>query len=718
MTGSPWNSSGPVASLAHTGERVTVVEGSCFCLSDGSGNTHAESAEGLFLLDSRVLSRWLLQVDGAPIERLAVSQRAPYEATFVGRVRPHGQQADSDLVVFRTRHVGDGMREVVSLRNYGEEPQSAVVELWADADFADLFAVKEDRVRVQGKHSRDAAPGALVFGVETDRINRVTTVEFSEPAATELGRASWDLTVPANGRMDLCFEVGISIEGRRLQPRFRCGTPDEQATPQRRLQRWRSETPTLETDDARLEQAVAAAIDDLGALRIFDPDYPDSAVIAAGAPWFMTLFGRDALLASWMALIVDPSLAQGVLETLARLQGSERDARTEEEPGRILHEVRFEEAASLALGGGSVYYGTADATPLFVMLMGELRRWELADEAVERLLPHADRALGWIEEHGDRDGDGYVEYERSSPDGLANQGWKDSWDGISFADGRLPQPPIALAEVQGYTYAAYLARAYFALESDDRQTYERYRDKAADLRAAFNRDFWLADRGWYAVGLDADKQPIDALASNMGHCLWTGIIDESRAQSVADHLLSPEMFTGFGVRTLGSTMGRYNPVSYHNGSVWPHDSAITAAGLVRYGFVEHGQAVIQALLDAAAAFDGRLPELFAGFDRAELATPAAYPTSCSPQAWAAASPLLLLRVLLRFDPWKSRGRVHLAPVPPPSMRRLALHGLRVGGRHLDINLDQGGVEVSGLDGLDLETTPRPPLSRAFAEPSE
>jgi glycogen debranching enzyme len=481
----------------------------------------------------------------------------------------------------------------------------------------------------------------------------------------------------------------------------------------RRLDEWKAETPTLDTDHAGLERAVARSVEDLGALRIFDPEHPESPVIAAGAPWFMTLFGRDALIASWMALLVDPTLAQGVLETLARFQGDKLDPVTEEQPGRILHEVRFEEAPSLALGGGSIYFGTIDATPLFVMLLGELRRWGLADDAVRRLLPHADRALAWIAEYGDRDGDGYVEYQRSTPSGLANQGWKDSWDGISFADGRLPQAPIALCEVQGYTYAAYLARSYFALEDGDEETFRLYRGKATDLKEAFNRDFWLEDRGWYAVGLDAGKEPIDALASNVGHCLWTGIVDEERAPMVADRLLSDDMFTGWGIRTLACSMARYNPVSYHNGSVWPHDTAVAAAGLMRYGCVEEAHRVIEALLGAANAFGGRLPELFAGIDRNELPTPASYPTSCSPQAWSAASPLLLLRSLLRFDPWQSRGRLHVAPEPLPSITRLELSHLLVAGKRIDLAWNDGELSIEGLDGLVADQSPRPALSRAF-----
>ena len=414
-----------------------------------------------------------------------------------------------------------------------------------------------------------------------------------------------------------------------------------------------------------------------------------------------------------MALLVDPDLALGVLQTLARFQGTKVDPAQDEEPGKILHEMRFGEAASLSLGGGQVYYGSADATPLFVMLLGEMRRWGLAGEIVDQLLPHADRAMEWIERYGDQDGDGYVEYKRASDRGLANQGWKDSWDGVRFADGEIAKPPIALCEVQGYVYSAYLARAHFAHEADDTATYERYRTKAAELKEAFNRDFWLADKGWYAMALDHRKRPVDALASNMGHCLWTGIVDVDKAQAVADHLLSPAMFSGWGIRTLATTMGGYNPISYHCGSVWPHDNALIAAGLMRYGFVTEAQRVIMAMLDAAATQNGRLPELFTGLERSEYPGVVGYPTSCSPQAWAAASPLLFLRTLLRLEPWVPHQKVWLSPALPPQISGLRVERVPLGGRRVGVTFDDGNLKVEGLPPeVQLLAVPRDPLTAA------
>jgi glycogen debranching enzyme len=414
-----------------------------------------------------------------------------------------------------------------------------------------------------------------------------------------------------------------------------------------------------------------------------------------------------------MALPLDCSLALGTLLTLADLQGERVDPLTEEEPGKIMHELRRGVDAGVLHGGprGAAYYGSVDATPLFVVLLGELRRWGLNADETAKLQRHADRAIEWIERYGDLDGDGFVEYQRKTDRGLINQGWKDSYDGINFADGTLAQPPIALAEVQGYVYMAFVAKSHLAREQGDTATADRYSDRAAELRRAFNDRFWLADRGWYAVGLDRDKNPIDALASNMGHCLLSGIIDVDKAGYVAEHLMSTEMFSGWGVRTLASSMGAYNPMSYHNGSIWPHDNAIIAGGLMRYGFVEYAQRVIMSTLDAAAAFDGRMPELFCGFDRSDFARPVPYPTSCAPQAWAAASPLYMLRTLLRFDPWMPYRRVWLAPALPPSLGDLRIERLSLGGQQIWVDVSGGEVDVRGWpDHIQLIREPRPPLT--------
>ena len=490
--GDPWTFAGVSASL---GSNVTLVEGSAFCISGTSGDLLPDSSHGLFFRDSRFLSRLELCVNGQPPEALAAETTDPFSAVFVGRTRPRAGRADSALMLFRYRYIGRGMREDLVIRNFGDEPSYCSVQLVIEADFAHLFDVKEGLPAGPGDRSVGQEAGDLVYRYRNGGTRRGVRVSFTQPAQISREQASFEIIVPPRSEWRVCLQVTPIIDGDEIEPRYVCGEPVAHAKPMERMAKWRREIPMVTTDHDGLRRVVARSAEDLGALRIFDPDYPERTVVAAGAPWFMTLFGRDSLLTSWMALIVDPDLALGVLQTLARFQGEDVDPRNEEEPGRILHEMRFGEAPSLSLGGGRVYYGTADATPLFVMLLGELRRWGLAAEVVEQLRPHADRAMEWIERFGDRDGDGYVEYQRATDRGLVNQGWKDSWDGVRFANGDVAEAPIALCEVQAYVYGAYLAQAHFAQEVGDLGTAEQFRTKASDLKQAFNRDFWLEDRG-------------------------------------------------------------------------------------------------------------------------------------------------------------------------------------------------------------------------------
>jgi glycogen debranching enzyme len=696
---------GTAAPVGEPGTIVTLVEGSSFCLSARTGDIYPGTSHGLFFLDTRFLSAFVLRIDGQRVDQIAMASDQPHAATFVGLLRPPPRAPEGTIAVFRHRLVGLGLVERIRLRNYDLRPRQATVTLQVQADFADLFAVKEQRASPPDDLRQELSATGFAFRANRAGFERSATVSFSEPASVDAGRAVWTVALPSRSEWELCIEVTGEVAGRPIAPRHRCGDVAEGGDPAARFQAWRATVPSVDTDDAALEAAVARTADDLGALRLVDPEHPDDVVIAAGAPWFMTLFGRDSILAAYMALIADPNLALGVLRTLARLQGDVVDPATEEEPGRILHEIRFHDRPSSSFNDGTIYYGSIDATPLFVTLLGEVHRWGVDPASVRSLLPHADRALDWIEAHGDRDGDGYVEYARATPEGLVNQGWKDSWDGISFADGTMPEGPLALCEVQGYVYAAYLSRAELASGQDDATTERHYRDKARDLKERFNRDFWMDDRGHLALALDKDKRHVDALASNMGHCLWSGILDEDKAARVAGHLLSPEMFSGWGVRTLATSMGAYNPISYHNGSVWPHDNAIIAAGLMRYGHVAAAHRIIRALLDVSVANNGRLPELLSGISREELSVPAVYPTSCIPQAWAAASPLLFLRTLLRLDPSIPRGLVALAPELLPGMDHLDVSGIPLGDHRVSIRSASGAVEASGLpDGLRVTTT--------------
>ena len=486
----------------------------------------------MFFRDTRFLSELRLRVNGQWPEPLAATTIDPFSAAFVLRDQPKAGQADSQLMVFRNRYVGRGMREDITVRNYGLEPAFCSLEFLRRCRLRRSLRSqggpgREGRVTSRSTSAKRHSPGRT--GAGTSVAARASTSRV--PPKLSQTHAVYEIIVPAGGEWSVCVQLTPIVDGEEVTPRYLCGRPGR-ARHARRSARSVAAQPADASRPVttRSPRLLARSTEDLAALRLFDPEYPDRTVVAAGAPWFMTLFGRDSLITSWMSMMVDSDLALGTLQTLARYQGTEVNPLTEEEPGKILHEMRFGESAELSLGGGRTYYGSVDATPLFVMLLGELRRWGNRREEVDALLPAADRALAWIDDYGDRDGDGYVEYLRTSDRGLANQGWKDSHDSTRFADGRLAEPPIALCEVQGYVYAALIARAHFA----DRGRRRRARRgscgrAAADLKARFNRDFWLEDRGWLAMGLDRDKRPLDALTSNMGHCLWTGILDEDKA---------------------------------------------------------------------------------------------------------------------------------------------------------------------------------------------
>ena len=698
---------------------LVVVEGSCFAVSAAGGDIGPDPLDGLFYQDRRLLSRFEVWVNGSRPEPLGVSVADPSDATFFYRARSVVAHAEPTLLVSRRRLVGRGMREDVEVHNYGQEAAYCSVELVVESDFAGILAVREGTDREAGvpdghlsaEVRAEGDGGVLTIHWQRGPARRGVRVDFGTGARVDGRGASFEVIVAAGGSWSTCIEISPVVDSEVVAPRYRCGEPVEPTAPAERLARWRRQIPMVTTDHAAFAEALAHSSEDLGFLRLFDPDHPERMIVAGGLPWSMTLMGRDALLASWMALPLDPDLALGVLQTLARFQGAQVDPRSDEEPGRILHHMRFGEAADLSLDAGQAYYGAADASPLFVMLLGELRRWGLAREVVDELLPHADRALEWVTDFGDRDGDGYVEYRRATDRGLVNQGWKESPDAVRFVDGSVAEAPIALCEVQGYVYAAYVARGHFAWEAGETDVADHWFGRAQRLKEAFNRDFWVDERGWYAMALDGRKQPVDALASNVGHCLWTGIIDEDKADVVAARLVSPEMMSGWGIRTLASSMRGYNPASRHCGSVWPHDAAIVAAGLMRYGFVDESLRVVMALIAAAESCGGRLPELFTGLSRDEVPSVLPHPTACSPHAVASATPLLLLRTLLRLDPWVPHGKVWLSPVLPDEIGELIVDRVPLGGGRVRIEVHGGSLKVDGLPGgLEVVQAGRRPLT--------
>jgi glycogen debranching enzyme len=677
----------------------TLVFGTTFVVCGPDGDMSEGEAQGLFVRDVRLLSGWHLRIDGRPLQPLAGFTSDPSSGVFVARAYTRDGRSEPTLLVERRRRIDGGMSEELVLRNYGLERAGVNLTIDVGADFADLFSVKLGRPAGPADVRRHATDGSWSARARCGGSDR--SVVVSAPGATvTIDTVTYRVVVPPAGTWRTTLVVSEpAARGRRRAGGSRAvhaasrGASGPVGTGRTSF---RSDSPALSAAFARSER-------DLAALTLPDRANGRDVVVAAGAPWFMALFGRDSLLTSSMTMALRPDLAIGTLRALARHQGQRTDPLSEEEPGRILHELRSGVESSLAPGGVDCYYGSVDATPLFAMVVAQLARFGADQEIVDELLPAVDKALAWIDVHGDRDGDGFVEYLRYTDRGLRNQGWKDSADGVTFADGSLAEPPIALVEVQGYVYGAFRGRSELAARRGDVEGARYWAERAAVLKRRVNEAFWLEDAGYYAIGLDAKKRPIDSLASNMGHLLWTGAAEPDKAALVAERLLSPELFSGYGIRTLATTMGAYNPASYHNGSVWPHDTAISIAGLVRYGFTAHAQRVAVGLVEAASYFSGRLPELFCGFDKTALPGPVPYPTSCAPQAWASAAPVLLVVSLLGLDPDVPEGTLRVAPSLPEAWGAVRL-GAILGGSTVEVEVEADGRwSVMGAQELRVAT---------------
>ncbi len=634
---------------------LSVLDGSTFVVGDRLGDVRADEGRehGFFSEDTRFISRWVLRVTERPLELLSLNQSAHFDAQFFLTPRV-GPDDEAPCSIVRHRLVDDVWMEEVTVTNHLHETSRLSVVLEIDADFADLFEVKDGLAATRAvTESHDDA--SLTLAYRHDDFLRSVTIAASAPATIARGGFTYTQELAASQQWSVTFTVtphaaqtGVSFARRKL-PRALEETRTEKSA---ELDAWLVRAPVLQASDPALVRTYRASLSDLGALRM-RPDLTNGATLpAAGLPWFMALFGRDSLITSFQALPYLPRLAATTLHALAARQALVRDDFHEQEPGKILHELRFGELTALGKQPHSPYFGTADATPLFLVLLDEYHRWSGDDDLVRALEPNARAALAWIEESGDRDGDGYVEYERRNPlTGLVNQCWKDSWNSIQFADGTLAHGPIATCEIQGYVYDAQRRCARLAREVwNDDELAVRLERRADDLRASFARDFWMPDRGCHALALDGDKRQVDSLTSNIGHLLWSGILDDRQAASTAEQLLEQQLYSGWGVRTLGANEAGYNPLGYHTGTIWPHDNSLIAAGLARYGHHEAAGTIASAILAAAPYFEHRLPEVFAGFPLALTSVPVAFPTASRPQAWAAGAPLMLLTTLLHLQP--------------------------------------------------------------------
>jgi glycogen debranching enzyme len=688
-------------------DEIVCVERDSFCLSAASGQVVDGGDHGLFIQDTRVLSRFEVTINGREPAALTGALVGGGAARFCSSSFGADRTSDPTLFIDRRRVVADSMVDDIRLTNFGLTDRQVIVELFAASDFAYIFDVKHGRrlapARVTG------TDGGLLF---TDRqADRQVILRPTPPADVidpDSGRLLWSVTVSARAAWDLTVAVGFSGPDWVTWPTRSWAVATEHPQ-QATAPPWTS--PTVMCTSPELPRLIDRSLTDLASLLVDDPLDTSDMFPAAGSPWFLTLFGRDALWAARMMLPVTVDLAHHTLRVLARRQGERHDERTEEAPGKILHEVRHGGLVDHADLPAS-YYGSIDATLLWVILLSDAWRWGLPDDDVAALLPACERALAWMARDGDPDGDGFLEYAGSA-DGLANQGWKDSHDAIPFAAGDLAAAPIALCEVQGYAHDAAVRGAEL-LDHFDRRGGDRWRAWAGDLRQRFRASYWVDDgAGAYpALALDGTKRRVDAVASNMGHLPGTGIVDDSEIARIAARLSAPDMASGWGLRTLSTTSPRFNPLSYHGGSVWPHDTVIAAANLALAGHGDAAMRLVGGLVEAASAFRGRLPELFGGEQRVDGLPPLPYPAACRPQAWSAASSVLLLRCLLGLDPHAPLRTLRLRPVWPPPFPGLEVAGLRVGGCVLSVAVHADGVWVDAMPpGLHIEVVGAPTLSR-------
>ena len=699
--------------LAGGGSTITLIDGLTFAISDALGDIGG-GADGFITDDTRHLSRLAVRVDGAPLHPLAAAQLAPSTARFRSFVSPRPGHMDRSLEVERRRRVvADGLEDELILRWWAESPCQVPVLIEVDADFADIFAIR-------GLNTGPVSPAIPVHTAATSDCIRfcddetgLSTVVRLAPAPDSLdgGVARWTpclrrgepwrmrVTVEAgNLAATERREVGLAGHGARCEVEVHSDPPD-------------------------LGRGCRRSLADLGALSMPDRLEPGRRLVAAGIPWFVALFGRDSIIAGHQARAFLPGQMMDTLAALAARQGRVSDPGNEEEPGKILHEVRLTPRPWLGEGthaGARPYYGTIDATPLFLILYGTALRWGASRSALTELLPAARAALEWMRGPGDPDGDGLLEYRATGTRSLSNQSWKDSENAVQFPNGSLADGPIAMVEVQGYAHRARreLAEVLRHLGHDREAT--ALDEEAATLRELIRARYWCpgsdGEPGFFALALDGRKRQMDSVASNMAHLLWCDVPSHDEAVQVARHLAGPEMASGWGLRTLSRRMAGFNPISYHVGSVWPHDTALACEGLRRYGLDEPALALADDLIAAMTLFDHRLPELFGGHDREPGDTPTPYPTACRPQAWAAGVPLQLATMFLGLEPHVPAGRLELRPQLPTGLDALEVRGIAFPGGLLSVRVDRdAGTQVlEAPDDLVVELHPASPAGRLSA----
>jgi glycogen debranching enzyme len=698
--------------LVNLAETTVIKAGNGFCvaLRDGRLPIAGDHPLGLYLDDCRHLRGHELWLGGREPRLLVGSDAAGTAAVFeltnpdlhlgTGQLLP----LQSLRVRVERRMLARAMVDRIALRSYAREPVAFELELRLDADFRPMLEIRGMAERAPREVRRHAMGDTLSFTTTgLDGRERSTTITCKGSIADERGalRVPVVLEPGDETRFDVHFALAAPDGGGDVDRvgSFRADGRASMPHAGAEADAWLADRPRIEFDDELVDRVLRRSLLDL---RLLASNLDGQRYYAAGVPWYATLFGRDSIVTALEMLAFDPQMAEQTLRLLAGRLGARVDDEHDEEPGKVLHELRLGEVAEARLTPLARYYGTVDATPLFLCLLCEHADWTGSLDLFRELRPQVEAALGWIDDFGDRDGDGLLEYRRRSPAGLANQGWKDSWDGVLDEHGLPLRPPIALVEVQGYAIAAKRGLARLLdLEGDTERACGLSAD-AASLAGLVER-FWLADRGFYAMALDAGKRPSGALASNQGHLLWARAVSSERARAIRDALTAGGAYSGWGVRTLSADERGFNPVGYHTGTIWPHDNAFLAVGLRNYGFDEQFLRIFEDLLDASSTFsDYRLPELFAGFSRGDYENPVPYPVACSPQAWAAGALPWMLTAGLGIVPDGLRRTLRIRrPSLPRHLGRLAVRGLRVADASVDLVFErvargEGGVALTDV----------------------
>lgn len=690
---------------------VVISNGFTVLSTEPDGQIAGDTEKGLYFRDTRLISSYSIMVNGARWELLN-SAAVIYFASRLFLTNPPFEDEAGEVLRHAIslevgRSVADGMHEDFDLTNHSSRCINLKLELKINSDFADIMEVKKGSRARRGSAESEwsSDDGRLTTTFTNGSFRRgliVRTLNASSPVGYANGLLVFDIRIEPGASWHACVVHTFCDGHKETKAPPHCISEIVESESGQRLDQWVKKVTKMQSSNEELYRLFRRGVEDIAALRLpVTVEGKTSFVPAGGVPWFAALFGRDSLIASLQTLHIFPDFARGTLDLLARSQARERDDYRDAEPGKIAHEQRQGELAQLKMIPHTPYYGTADATPLYLVLLHDTWRWTGDIDLLTGHLETAERCLDWIDRYGDRDGDGFQEYGTRSPDGYENQGWKDSGDAVVYPDGSQVKSPKALCELQGYVYDAWVRMAvvYDVLGKEERA--RELRAKAADLFDRFNRSFWDEELGFYVFGLDADKRPIRTIASNAGHCLWSGIVPPNRAARVVERLMQKDMWSGWGVRTLSADHPAYNPHSYHNGSVWPHDNAIIAMGFKRYGHAAEAAQIARALSEAASYFAlQRLPELYAGIARTPTNFPVQYLGANVPQAWSAGSVFFLISTLLGLEADAPARKLYVDPILPPWLPDLVLRDLWVGQDKLSLRFrrDDEKTHVEVLDG--------------------